>query len=69
MNINVIKNVSNVSNDGVVVEHSEFETCVVCNVDTHVAKSMHVDFRHHYVEGAGQLCFDCYTKTLNYIKE
>ena len=66
MNNDVIKNAHN---DDFVVEQPQFETCVVCNIDTHVAKSMHVDFRHHYVEGAGQLCFDCYTKTLKYIKE
>lgn len=51
------------------VERIEFETCVMCNVDTNVPKSMHIDFRNNYVEGAGQLCFNCYTKTLNYIKE
>lgn len=44
------------------VEHTEFETCVICNVDTNVPKSMHIDFRNNYVDGAGQLCFNCYTK-------
>jgi hypothetical protein len=66
MNTDVIKNAHN---DDFVVEQPQFETCVVCNIDTNVPKSIHVDFRHHYVEGAGQLCFDCYTKTLKYIKE
>jgi hypothetical protein len=66
MNNDVIKNAHN---DDFVVEQPQFETCVVCNIDTNVPKSIHVDFRHHYVEGAGQLCFDCYTKTLKYIKE
>jgi len=51
------------------VEHTEFETCVICNVDTNVPKSMHIDFRNNYVDGSGQLCFNCYTKTLNYTKE
>jgi hypothetical protein len=61
MNNNVIKNVHN---DDFVVEYPEFETCVICNVVTNVLKSRHIDFRHHYVEGMGQLCFDCYTKPL-----
>ena len=66
MNNNVIKNAHN---DDFVVEYPEFETCVMCSIDTNVPKSMHVDFRNNYVDGAGQLCFDCYTKTLKYSKE
>ena len=48
---------------------SEFELCVVCNKETKVPRELHIDFRNHYVEGAGQLCFECYTKSLNYLKE
>lgn len=61
MNNNVIKNAHN---DDFVVEYPEFETCVICGVVTNVSKSLHIDFRHHYVEGVGQLCFHCYTKPL-----
>jgi len=66
MHNNIIKNARN---DDFVVEQPQFETCVMCSIDTNVPKSMHVDFRNYYVDGAGQLCFDCYTKTLKYIKE
>lgn len=54
----------------VLKENSEhYETCVSCQKITNVPKMLHIDFRNHYVEGAGQLCFDCYTKDLDYIKD
>lgn len=37
-----------------------FENCIQCGVETTTLKSTHVDFRYGYVEGAGQLCRDCY---------
>ena len=36
------------------------EKCVVCNQETPYTKDTHVDYRQYYVEGAGQLCEDCY---------
>ena len=41
---------------------NEFERCVVCGTQTNVPREMHIDFRDCYIEGAGQLCRDCYTK-------
>ena len=35
------------------------ETCIMCDVETDVPRSMHIDFRHNYIEGAGQLCGSC----------
>jgi DNA-directed RNA polymerase subunit RPC12/RpoP len=38
------------------------DKCVSCGVETLYDKTDHVDFRLGYVEGAGQLCLDCYEK-------
>lgn len=38
------------------------EVCVSCGLNTHVDKNMDVTLRLFYVEGAGQLCKDCYEK-------
>ena len=39
---------------------NEFDHCVLCGVETVYKRSTHIDMRHGYVEGAGQLCKDCY---------
>ena len=36
------------------------EKCVVCKEKTKYNKKDHIDFRIGYVEGAGQLCLNCY---------
>ena len=41
------------------------ETCIMCDVETDVLCSMHIDFRHNYIEGAGQLCSKCYSGGTN----
>ena len=38
------------------------DTCVSCNSVTEVLINEPVSMRHHYVEGAGQLCKTCYTQ-------
>jgi thymidylate synthase len=38
------------------------DKCVMCGKETKYPKNMHVEYRMYYVEGAGQLCEDCYTK-------
>jgi len=43
-------------------EFDMFEQCIMCGVETTVLKTTHIDFRYGYVEGAGQLCRDCYLK-------
>lgn len=40
----------------------EMDNCVYCEKETKYPKHMHIDFRMHYVEGAGQLCEECYDK-------
>jgi hypothetical protein len=38
------------------------EKCVYCGVDTNIPIHENIDLRAHYVEGAGQLCKECYDK-------
>ena len=38
------------------------DKCVSCGTETLYDKEHHIDFRIGYVEGAGQLCLDCYGK-------
>jgi hypothetical protein len=38
------------------------ETCIICGKETTVDVSTHIDFRIGYIEGAGQLCTECYLK-------
>lgn len=39
-----------------------YEDCIMCGKKTTVSKTTHIDFRDGYIEGAGQLCRDCYMK-------
>lgn len=39
----------------------QFDNCVVCGKVTKYKTSTHIDMRHGYVEGMGQLCGNCYT--------
>lgn len=36
------------------------EKCVLCDKSTDETVAMPVHLRKHYIEGAGQLCQDCY---------
>ena len=44
-------------------EKGMYETCVSCGEMTPIRKDIPIDQRFHYVEGAGQLCHDCYDYT------
>jgi len=48
--------------DDMITEQIINETCVSCNIVTEVLVNEPVTMRHHYVEGAGQLCKTCYDK-------
>ena len=39
-----------------------YEKCIMCGKKTDIQKSTHIDYRVGYVEGAGQLCIECYEK-------
>ena len=38
----------------------ETEKCVICKKDTGVPVTKNVEFRPTYVEGAGQMCAECF---------
>ena len=38
------------------------EKCVRCDVDTEYRFNDNIYTRHGYIEGAGQLCKDCYER-------
>lgn len=44
------------------VNKVEMEKCVMCGVETNIPRDLHIDLRHGYVEGAGQLCTKCTSK-------
>jgi hypothetical protein len=38
------------------------DKCVLCGAETPYDESVHIDYRHGYIEGAGQLCKSCYDR-------
>lgn len=40
----------------------EKDKCVSCGCETPYPINMNIDFRNYYVEGAGQLCEECFNK-------
>ena len=40
----------------------EYDTCMLCGVETSYKRSTHIDMRVGYIEGAGQLCTKCWNK-------
>ena len=45
-----------------IIRPEDHDECVLCGKKTPYTKATHVDYRQGYVEGAGQLCSDCYNK-------
>ncbi len=43
----------------------EYEFCVICKGKTKIKKSQATDQRYGYVEGAGQVCLECYKDLKN----
>ena len=41
------------------------DKCIVCNKDTTYDFDTHIDMRYGYIEGAGQLCVNCYKGDLS----
>lgn len=40
----------------------EMDNCVNCGKETIYPKNLNIDCRENYIEGAGQLCKECYTR-------
>ena len=36
------------------------DTCVTCNKESLYETTEHINYRIGYIEGAGQLCLECY---------
>lgn len=37
-----------------------YERCACCHRRVDIPEDMDIEFRPFYIEGAGQLCYDCY---------
>lgn len=48
-----------------IIKMNEKDKCVLCGKATEYEKETPVDERLYYVEGAGQLCAECYNKLNN----
>jgi hypothetical protein len=46
-------------------KNSQMDHCIKCNKVTIYSKDTHVSQREYYVEGAGQLCPECWNKIYN----
>jgi len=42
-------------------QQDQYDHCILCGVETAYKRSTHIDMRHGYIEGAGQLCPKCYS--------
>lgn len=60
MDFNVTKNGTDFTVN--VIETPKMEKCVLCGEQTNVPVSMDINLRKFYIEGAGQLCKECYDK-------
>jgi len=38
------------------------DKCISCNIETLYDREEHIDQRLGYIEGAGQLCLECWNK-------
>ena len=38
----------------------KYDDCVSCHGNTHVVKHLPTHLRQHYIEGAGQVCEQCF---------
>lgn len=45
-----------------------YDKCVQCSKPTKYKQTTHIDKREHYIEGAGQLCPDCYKAIYGRVK-
>ena len=41
-------------------QNNKYEECVCCHKRLDICRNEKIEFRPFYIEGAGQLCYDCY---------
>jgi hypothetical protein len=44
------------------IKTDKFDYCILCGIETSYKRSTHIDMRIGYIEGAGQLCSNCYSR-------
>ncbi len=51
-------------------KENPYEICVCCHKQLKIPRNQEIAFRPFYIEGAGQLCYDCYQELYrgNYIQ-
>lgn len=42
------------------MDDKSLEKCIVCDIVTDTPKNLDVNYRSNYIEGAGQLCKNCF---------
>lgn len=47
---------------GKIQEEKQYEQCVLCRKITDIPIELAIDYRAFYLEGAGQLCYNCFKK-------
>ena len=45
------------------------DNCISCEVETPYSHDTSIDYREHYVEGAGQLCETCHNLIMNKLQD
>ena len=45
------------------------DVCIGCGVETPYSFDTSIEYRDHYVEGAGQLCKECWDRIYNEVNE
>lgn len=45
------------------------DLCISCEAETEYSHDTSIEYRQHYVEGAGQLCKSCYNTIIGKIAE
>lgn len=51
--------------DKLYVSENGKDLCISCEGETKYSHDTSIEYRDYYVEGAGQLCKDCYDKIVN----
>jgi len=44
-------------------KEKEMEKCVLCHKELNIPRETPIQNREHYIEGCGQLCYECYRDT------
>jgi len=51
------------------VSENNKDLCISCETETPYSHDTSIEYRDHYVEGAGQLCENCYNTIMDKLAE